>query len=148
MKSILVKILSAFLLIFLNFKKIETSNFKFWLVTCPNCLTALNPCMNCYGETSCKRCITSVQPSCSKCGDDIFDENNLESIGNQKYFLCDLSDEFQVKACHIYCRGNYEDLGTCVRIGNIPACQCNKKTSSLIQTTEYIETPTLTQTTE
>ncbi|RNA06504.1 NACHT and WD domain [Brachionus plicatilis] len=111
-------------------------NPKFWLTTCPlsGCTLTFNACLGCYGERNCKSCITSIKPECATCADDIFAEDGLETINENKYLLCDANDSFQVTVCHFHCRGRYYQTGKCTRLLNFPICECLSTTTSTIQT--------------
>ncbi|RNA06506.1 hypothetical protein BpHYR1_054191 [Brachionus plicatilis] len=118
---------------------LETWNIqpKFWLTSCSlsGCSLTLNACHHCYGEKNCKSCITSIKPECSKCVDDIFNQSDLQNVEDNKYLLCDASDSFQVTVCHFHCRGKYYQTGNCIRLNNIPVCQCTSQVSSNSSTT-------------
>ncbi|CAF1013692.1 unnamed protein product [Brachionus calyciflorus] len=118
--------------LFFSISEIKTLETKYWLSSCTlyGCEIAINECSNCFGETNCKRCITNIKQYCSFCAEDIFDKEILETIGNEKYFLCDNTDPFQRKICHIYCRGKLINFGDCKRIENIPACECSLASST------------------
>lgn len=125
--------------------KLECSiQVKFWIATCTlnECSTALNTCINCFGERNCKSCITSAKADCSTCANDIYNKDELENIGGNQYLICDNSDPIQQKVCHLFCRGQYLQTGFCVRIQNIPVCQC--MTDSPTTTTRPIESSTTT----
>ncbi|CAF0727637.1 unnamed protein product [Brachionus calyciflorus] len=129
---------------------------KFWLTSCSfsGCYITFNSCLNCFGERNCKNCITSIKPECSVCADDIYNKNDLEEIGGNQYFICDSLDNFQVKACQLYCRGQYFQSGQCLRVQNVPVCQCSLNdqpltstlATSISQTTPLITTPSTTTT--
>lgn len=122
--------------VFILFSLLITSSqcnqlmLKNWLFTCTSteCSAALSICSNCLGERQCKSCITNYKAECSVCAEDIFNKNDLESIGGNDYLMCDSSDQFHGKICHLFCRGQYYQTGQCTRLINLPICQCTTDT--------------------
>ncbi|CAF1079029.1 unnamed protein product [Brachionus calyciflorus] len=89
-----------------------------------SCSKSLDICKFCYGERQCRQCITNFDSQCSQCVDFIYDKNNLLSINNDKYLLCDASDPLQTKICNIYCRGQNVGQSSCGLIDNVQVCKC------------------------
>lgn len=120
------------------FAQIESSlvHPRYWFSTCSSteCTTALNFCLNCVGERMCKSCVTTHSPSCATCVDDIFNKDDLETVNGQQYLFCDISDPFQSKVCHFYCRGQLALSGQCTMLFNMPLCQCATQASSTTST--------------
>lgn len=121
-----------FFLIFLSVYQINTTSLyvaKHWLNSCAHndCSKAINSCLNCNGEFDCISCVTNFRQECSQCAQEIFNVDDLESINGINYLLCDKSDPFQDKICHIYCRGISRLTGQCTRVQNIPVCQCSQE---------------------
>lgn len=108
---------------------INQEDSKFWLISCKlnGCSFAFASCMNCFGERSCKTCITLSKPECSACADDIYNKDDLETIGDNKYFICDSSDPIQSVVCHLYCRGQFKQSGQCGIENNLPVCLCSSE---------------------
>ena len=118
-----------FVTIFSITEALSETDSKYWLYTCNSveCSLAFSSCLNCFGEQGCKTCISVSKPGCSVCAEDIFNKNHLEPVNENKYLVCDPSDPFQLKVCHFYCRGQYEETGQCMRMGNKPVCICSSK---------------------
>ncbi|CAF1039001.1 unnamed protein product, partial [Brachionus calyciflorus] len=136
---------------------LSVTNSKYWLLSCnlSGCSFAFSTCMTCLGESGCKACISLSKPGCSTCADDIFKKDDLETIDGNKYLLCDPLDPIQSTVCHIYCRGQYAQIGQCVRENNSPICKCFSETGSFIphssmstQTTKQTMTTTISKSTE
>lgn len=114
--------------IFLSISESSNESYsKYWLISCSqsDCSFAFGSCLNCFGEQDCKTCITLSKPECSLCADDIFNDDDMESVNGNKYLICDSFDPIQQKACQIYCRGKYQKSGQCVRENNFPICKCS-----------------------
>jgi hypothetical protein len=126
------KLLIKVLFFFIFYQKINSDlliksfNSKFWLTTClaDGCSLQLGSCMSCFGETNCKRCITSLKPECGQCAEDIYNRNDLETVAGNQYLFCDSMDFFQRQICHLFCRGQFAQTGNCIRISNLPICEC------------------------
>ena len=115
---------------YINKTSCSKLTLKHWLYSCSSveCSTALNICSNCYGEINCKTCITNYRAECSVCAHDIFNKNDLETINGNDYLICDSSFSYHGKICNIFCRGQYFQTGQCIRILNIPVCECKPDT--------------------
>lgn len=104
-------------------------NSKYWLITCgySGCMFAFNFCFTCLGENNCKECLSSINQICSSCADDIFKQDFMEVIDGVNYLICDPMDLVQTKVCHLFCRGQFKTTGQCVRVNNLPVCQCSSE---------------------
>ena len=116
-----------------------SSVFSLWQWTDPymcksnNCYQTIRMCINegCIGP-QCDRCMKD-NAECSFCLEMFVDDSNYIQIGNYKYFYCDPKSDND-DACEFQCRRNYfiTDVGSlCIRIGNIPVCQCAGWSSTL-----------------
>ena len=102
---------------------------KVYIITCRSdfCIEGLQACItnNCYGARVCRSLIESFYPNCTRCVDDILDQNNYEIVNGNYHLMCDPNDDMQVKACLYYCRVNWYTYGECVRqSNNIRICRC------------------------
>ena len=89
------------------------------------------------GEASCKTCITNSLPACSNCANDIYNKDDLETIGGIQYMLCDISSQFQQKVCHLFCRRQNHQTGQCVKIQQILVCECTSDSITTPITPSY-----------
>ena len=80
------------------------------------CKDGLEKCIlrNCYGSRKCKSVINSFYPNCTRCVDDILDQNNYEIVNGNYHLACDPNDDLQISACYFYCRVYYYPVGQCV----------------------------------
>jgi hypothetical protein len=108
---------------------------KAYIVTCRNdfCKKGLESCIanNCYGARGCRSLIELSYPNCTRCVDDILDQNNYELVNGNYHYVCDSNDDLQVKACLYYCRVYYYPFGQCVRQNNVPICRCLDEDTNL-----------------
>ncbi|CAF1039019.1 unnamed protein product [Brachionus calyciflorus] len=123
------KFFILFVTIFSITEALSVTNSKYWLLSCnlSGCSFAFSTCMTCLGESGCKTCITLSKPDCSTCADDIFKKEYMVPIFGKEYLVCDPSDPIQSKVCHIYCRGQFAQIGQCERLDDYLVCKCSSK---------------------
>lgn len=124
------------ILVFLYAVSSETK----WDDTCQlnSCFAYLSFCNTCYGERQCIACLTSLNPNCELCAENIYEKQNTVIINETEYSQCLRHDELNQKLCHFYCRGQFYPTGQCNHVDNQLVCECLSDLSdtTLSSTTE------------
>jgi len=91
-----------------------------------NCERGLELCAewSCLGEKLCTDCMRRHDPHCLECAQQIYSVRNRERVSGRLETICSPHDAVQVKACQLYCQGQYMTLGRCSKVGKYPVCQC------------------------
>jgi hypothetical protein len=85
---------------------------KAYMMSCASgeCQEAISNCVNmwhCLGVKPCQKCL-AYYPQCdSACGIDLFDKDEYLSVNGFDYLPCESSNQKQVAACALHCRGRY-----------------------------------------
>ena len=143
------KIFFSFLLFVSTTNAFVADLSKVYIITCRSgyCIEGLQACIsnNCLGARQCRSVIESFYPTCTRCVDDILDQNSYELVNGNYHLVCNPNDDMQVKACLYYCRVYYYPFGECVRQNNVLICRCSDEDNNIVSpitTTSIINTGT------
>jgi len=132
MKNISIKI--ALFMVVLGFvsstsiKSHDQFLSRVWVNTCKifYCQEFIEACVanGCFGESSCKSCVSEISTSCIRCANEIFLEAQ-DYVGNGvKTITCDPLNDLHRAACSFFCNGNFKRNSRCSRISGFPLCEC------------------------
>lgn len=108
-------------LIFLSYSKCH------WTTSCRRsvCHDSLIACQKCNGQKQCIICIRDSNPECFQCGLDALYPNEIETINEKEFMICDTKDSLSNLVCHTFCRGKFYSSGQCKLFKYAPVCSCS-----------------------